>query len=302
MATPATAEKLKLALNWKPEPQFGGFYAAQLHGEFIKNGLDIEIVPGGAGTPTVQLVGAGKVAFGVVSGDEIVLAQTKGNDVVALFAVYQTNPQGIMTHPERNFKSIQQVFESEGTLAWQSGLPYAQYLLKKLKNENAKIKVKQVPYAGGISFFLKDPQYSQQCFVTSEPLTAEKEKKATQVFMVADTGFNPYTTVVIVERKWAQTHQAEVSKMKNAILAGWTNYLKDPKPTNELMHKLNPAMDLESFAKSAKAQEPLISTSETQAKGLGVMSSLRWNQLIEQLFELKIIDKKPKVESILWNP
>ncbi len=42
--------KIRLALNWKPDPQFGGFYAAP----YDKHGLDVEILPGGAGTPTVQ--------------------------------------------------------------------------------------------------------------------------------------------------------------------------------------------------------------------------------------------------------
>ena len=89
--------KWKLQLNWVPEPQFGGFYEAERIGAFKKHGLDVEIVPGGAGSPTVQMIGAGSVEFGIVSADEIVVARSRGNDVVALFAVYQTNPQGVMT-------------------------------------------------------------------------------------------------------------------------------------------------------------------------------------------------------------
>jgi len=53
---------VKLALNWKPDPQFGGFYAAEKLGLFQKEGLTVEILPGGAGTPTVQMVGAGSGA------------------------------------------------------------------------------------------------------------------------------------------------------------------------------------------------------------------------------------------------
>src|ERR1700684_3655251 len=71
--------RIKLALNWKPEPEFGGFYAAP----YAKYGLDVDILPGGAGTPTVQMVGAGSVDFGIVSADEIILARSHGNDVVA---------------------------------------------------------------------------------------------------------------------------------------------------------------------------------------------------------------------------
>src|SRR5215218_9439844 len=114
-----TTPKIRLQLNWVPEPQFGGFYAAQQSGAFKKHGLDVEVVPGGVGTPTVQMVGAGSVEFGVVSADEVLVARARGNDVVALFAVYQTNPQGIMAHASRGFKEIGDVFKSPGTLAMQ---------------------------------------------------------------------------------------------------------------------------------------------------------------------------------------
>src|SRR4030081_2244571 len=84
--------KPRLALNWKPDPQFGGLFAAP----YQKHGLDVEILPGGAGTPTVQMIGAGSAEFGIVSADELVVARSGGNDVVALFAVFQNCPQGIM--------------------------------------------------------------------------------------------------------------------------------------------------------------------------------------------------------------
>ena len=47
----ASAEPIKIALNWVPEPEFGGIYAAQQSGIFRANGLDVEILPGGAGAP-----------------------------------------------------------------------------------------------------------------------------------------------------------------------------------------------------------------------------------------------------------
>ena len=87
------AEKLVLQLNWKPEPQFGGFYAAP----FAEVGLNVEVREGGVGTPTVQMVATKQVPFGIVSADEVILNRANGGDVVALFAVYQTNPQALMT-------------------------------------------------------------------------------------------------------------------------------------------------------------------------------------------------------------
>ena len=83
---------------------------------------------------------------GAGAADEVVVARSRGNDVVALFAVYQTCPQGIMTHAARGFKEIGDVFKSPGTLAMQRGLPYADFLVKKYGTADG---LKIVPSPGG---------------------------------------------------------------------------------------------------------------------------------------------------------
>jgi len=285
--------KVKLALNWKPEPQFGGFYAAQLNGEFKKRGLDVEILEGGSGTPTVQMLGAGKVDFAIVSAEEIIVANDRGAKITGIFATYQTNPQAIMTHQERGFKSLKDVFESKGTLALQSGLSYAQFLKNKYPNP----KVVIAPYSGGITSFLKDNEYSQQCFFTSEPLVAEKAGKKVKTFLVSEEGFNPYTTVLAVRAE--SLKNPKIAKdMVEAVRAGWEDYLNNPEATNKYMAGLNKSMDAETFAKSAAAQSPLIENAETKQKGLGTMTETRWQSLLKQLMDLKIIKKKLETKDL----
>lgn len=284
-----SASPFKLALNWKPEPQFGGFYAAHVLGEFRKQGLEVEILEGGSGTPTVQMLANGKVDFAIVSAEEIIISQERNpkNKIVALFAVFQTNPQVIVVRQERGFEKLQEVFQNEGVLAIQSGLSYAQFLINKMK----PTRVKFVPYQGGIGHLLANSKYSQQGFLTSEPLLAEKSGLKVRSFLVADEGFNPYTTVLATTATQMQD-KALIEKMRQAVTAGWQAYLKDPTATNQRMAALNKAMDAESFQKSAAAQKPLIETEETQKKGLGSMTSQRWKELSEQLTALKII-KRP---------
>src|SRR5690242_7995775 len=90
--------KLVLALNWVPEPEFGGFYAARETGAYRRQGFDVDIRGGGAGVPVVQMVATGRADFGTVGADELVTARARGADVVAVFATFQTSPQGIMVH------------------------------------------------------------------------------------------------------------------------------------------------------------------------------------------------------------
>ena len=280
--------KIRLALNWKPDPQFGGFYAA----DYRQHGLDVEILPGGAGTPTVQMIGAGSAEFGIVSADEILLARAQGNDVVALFAVFQNNPQGIMAHASRKPGSIDDLLKG-GTLALQSGLPYARLLQKKYGFERVKV----VPSPGGdLTAFLNDENFAQQCFVTGEPLQAKRRGVAVKVFPVSDIGYNPYTTVLTTSGEFLRRNPEMARNMVVAVREGWRTYLDSATATNDKMHAMNPTMDAAIYAEVARAQQVLI-----EANPLGRMTKERWETLASQLKELGDIPQASQADQCFRN-
>jgi NitT/TauT family transport system substrate-binding protein len=285
---------LTLALNWVPEPEFGGFYAGKQSGAYAKEGIELTIQGGGAGVPVVQMVATGKVDFGIAGADEVLSARARGADVVALYAVFQKSPQGIMAHASRGAKSLADVFAS-GTLAIEPGLPYAAFLKKKYGFD----KLKVVPYDGGVARFLADPEFAQQCFVTSEPIAAKKQGGDPQVFLVADEGFDPYLAVVIARRAFVTEKKDLARAFVRATREGWKAYLADPKPANALMAPLNRSMDAEAFAAASEAQRPLIETAETKARGLGVMTKERWQALGAELLALGLLPQAVPPEDVL---
>lgn len=290
LGTVTLGTPITIQLNWKPEPQFSGFYTGQVEGIYQKNQLEVRVEPGGAGTPTVQMVAAGKVPYAIVSADELVIARSRGIDVVALFAVYQTNPQGIMTRAARGFTDIRQIFEQSGILAMQKGLPYALFLEKKYGV--GKLQIVPSPF-GDLTGYRTRENYAMQCFVTSEPLAATKIGIEPRTFLIAESGYNPYTTVLVTTGEYLNANREEATRLVDSVREAWTKYLADPKPTNDFMRKINPTMDAQTFAESAEAQKPLIETDDTSTSGLGSMTIRRWAELIDQLADLKVIEKKP---------
>ena len=284
----ANRPKVTLQLNWKPEPQFGGFYAAEVDDIYARHGLDATITAGGAGAPTVDMIGAGTVPFAIVSADEIVRVRAIGNLVIALFAVYQTNPQGIMTRASRGFKTLADVFTHSGILAMERGLPYSDFLQKKYGF--GKLKIVPSPF-GDLSLYRTDENYAMQCFVTSEPLAAKKTGIEPQTFLIADSGYNPYTTVLATSESYLKANPQIVKSMVDAVREGWQAYLTNPAKANEYMGRLNPTMDAQTFKDSAAAQKPLIESADTKRLGLGAMMLDRWQTLVQQLVELRVIDK-----------
>jgi NitT/TauT family transport system substrate-binding protein len=285
----STRPQVTLQLNWKPEPQFGGFYAAEVDGIYRRHGLNVTITAGGAGAPTIDMIGAGTVPFAIVSADEIVRARAMGNLVVALFTVYQTNPQGIMTRASRGFKTLADIFTHPGILAMERGLPYSDFLQKKYGFGN--LKIVPSPF-GDLSLYRSEENYAMQCFVTSEPLAAKKTGIEPQTFLIAESGYNPYTTVLATSESYLKSNPQIVKSMIDAVREGWQAYLADPTKANEYMGGLNPTMDAQTFKDSAAAQKPLIESADTKRVGLGAMTPDRWQMLVQQLVELKVIEKR----------
>jgi NitT/TauT family transport system substrate-binding protein len=279
--SPAAGANIKLLLDWRPEPEFGGFYAAGLPGgAFANHQLNVAVTSAGEGAPTWQLLAAGQADFATTAADQVLIARSQGADVVAIFTVYQTCPQGVMVHKARHFTSLADVFQNPGTLAAEDNT-WLHYCQAKF----APVKVSITTYAGGFAPFLAQPDYSQQCFITSEPILAARQGGDPQTFLIADSGYNPYTTVVITRGDLVRNQPQLVQQMADACREGWRAYLDDPKAANAVMGKLNTEMDARTFADAAAAQKPLIDT----PAGLGTMTLQRWQDMRSQLIDLKIL-------------
>jgi NitT/TauT family transport system substrate-binding protein len=278
----------RVALNWKPEPEFGGLYEAVHGGAFARHGVSAEIT-GGPGAPVVQMIESGQVEFGVVSADEVMIARDRGVDLVAVFATYQTNPQGIMVHAQRRATVLPEVFSEGGRLAVEPGLAYVKYLQQHY--DFSKLTV--VPYSYSIGPFLTDAELAQQVFVTAEPIAARRSGADVRVFLVADSGFNPYAAVYATRGSRVREARAEVESFVAALREGWSAYLRDPRAANQAMAKLNTEMDAETFEKAAVAQRPLIESAGVGG-ALGAMTTERWDELGRQLQGLGLLDRPAK--------
>jgi NitT/TauT family transport system substrate-binding protein len=271
--------KTQLLLDWHPEPEFGGFYAAKSDGAFARHNLEVEIKPAGEGADMWQLIDSGKADFGTTAADQVLIARAKGADVVALFAVYQTCPQGIMVHKARGFKDISDVFTHPGTLEAENDV-----WLRFCRNKFGSHGLKIISYAGGIGNFMAKADDSQQCFVTSEPILAASKHGDPQTFLIADAGYNPYTTVVITRGDVIRRNPALVKSMVTACREGWRAYRDNPAAANAVMGALNKDMDAATFAAAAAAQKRLIDTAT-----LGSMTLDRWESLSKQLHDLGVL-------------
>ena len=122
-------QKVVLMLNWFPEAEHGGFYAAQAEGIFEKYGLEVEIRPGGPSAPVAQELVAGRVDFAIGNADDVLIFRQQDVPVVALMAPIQDTPRCILVHEASDANSLEEL--AGLTMQAGGGRPYLTFMQAK---------------------------------------------------------------------------------------------------------------------------------------------------------------------------
>ncbi len=287
----AAIDKVTLQLNWFPEAEHGGFYAALVGGYYREAGLDVEILPGGPDTPVLQQLGRRAATFGIINADNVLFGRAQQVPVVALMASLQISPRCLIVHESSGIRGFEDL--KDMTIAMSNSNAFSQFLRRKLPLPGVKV----VPYPGNVVQFLLNKDYAQQGYVFSEPYVARKQGGDPQVLMLSDLGYNPYTSLLCTHDELVKQKPELVGRMVRASVRGWAKYLESPQETNEYICKMNPEMDLDILAFGAKTLAPLVLDPVAQRDGIGTMSLDRWQTLADQLVEtdqLKAADAHPQ--------
>ena len=279
------AVPIQLILNWFPEAEHGGFYAALVHGYYKEAGLDVEIVPGGPGVKASLQVATKRRTFGIDNADKILMAASQEATTVALMSPMQISPRCIMVHEASGIKKFEDL--KDITLAMGTTQTFSLFMQKKLPLTNIRV----VPYKGALARFLTEDDFAQQAYVFSEPFIAKQKGAKPYNLMVSDLGFDPYTSVLVTHPETIQEDPSMVRGFVQASVKGWQKYLESPKETNEHIEKQNTEMDQDILAFGADALKPLCVTDEVPTENMGAMTLKRWQTLADQLVEVEAIDK-----------
>jgi NitT/TauT family transport system substrate-binding protein len=239
-------KKVTLLLDWYPEAENAGYFYALVHGLYRQAGLDVQISPIGPNASVGPQVALGKYDFGLDSSDQALIARSRGIPLVMVMGSLQHDPVGVMVHAD---SPVHTFADLEGrTVAAQPGVPWLLYVVKKYHLRD----LKTIPLNFDYASFLHDPNYIQQCFVTSEPPIMEHSGVKVRTLWVKDTGCDAYMALES-SAQFVAAHPDTVRAFVAASIAGWRGYMTDPAAADaEILHR-NPAMTALQLNLSRKA-------------------------------------------------
>jgi putative hydroxymethylpyrimidine transport system substrate-binding protein len=122
-------QPLRLMLDYFPNADHAGIYAAEASGAYERAGLDVTITPPPDPSAPLKLLLAGKTDIAISYEPELLLARDKGAQLVAVGALVQKPLTSLMAVGKANIRTPQDL---RGKRVGTSGIPYQSAYLKTI--------------------------------------------------------------------------------------------------------------------------------------------------------------------------
>lgn len=275
--------KVTYGTNWYAQAEHGGFYQAVATGIYKDYGLDVSIKMGGPQVNGTQLLMGGAVDFFMGYTADAIKAIEEGIPKITVAAIFQKDPQILIAHPDTGVQSLEDLKGRPIFISAAANTTYWPFLQAKYGFTDDQKR----PYNFNPGPFLADKNSVQQGYLSSEPLSIAKEGGFEPVvFLLADYGYDPYSTTIECKRELVEQNPDLVQRFVEASIKGWYSYLDDdPTPGNELIKQDNPEMTDEQIAYGIdKMKEYGIAVSgEAETNGIGAMTDERWKSFFDTM-------------------
>jgi NitT/TauT family transport system substrate-binding protein len=298
LCVPAAAQqsldKVSFGTNWVAQAEHGGYYQALVDGTYRKYGLDVTIVPGGPNVNNRILLPAGKLDFFMSANTLQSLDAVEQNvPTLAVAAMFQKEPQVLMAHPDQGIAKFEDLKKLTLFISREGITSYFQWLKADFGFSETQVK----PYTSNPQPFLADKRSALQGYVTSEPYAIEKQAGfKPKVFLIADQGFNGYSTLIETRRDLVANRPELVQRFVDASIVGWVNYLYgDHNAANTLIKRHNPEMtdELLAYALVTMKEYGIVDSGDTATLGIGAMTDARMKDFYDKMVRAGVV--KPSV-------
>ena len=276
-------EKIRFGLNWLPEGEHCGFFQAKASGLYDRAGLDVELKPGGPDLNTPLLIGVGQLDLAIGTGFTTLNMVEEGIPAVTVAAFFQKDPQTLVAHPDQGISTLSDVKGSPVMVSANARQEFWQFLKLKFGFTDSQLR----PFTYSAAPFLADPKAIQQGYITEDALLRGSQMpKPPVILLLADYGFENYTTTVFGLRSFVDKHRDAVRAFIDATRKGYEACMAgDYAAGMKLLLSMNPDHGEALFRFKIKEMKArgLVDGGDAARLGIGAMTDTRWKSFFETM-------------------
>jgi putative hydroxymethylpyrimidine transport system substrate-binding protein len=249
-------EPLTVMLDWFPNADHAGLYAAQASGEYKRAGLDVKFVtPSDAATP-LKLLQAGRVDLAISYEPDVLLARDKGADVVAVGALVQKPLTSLMSLGDHAITNPKQL---GGKTVGTAGIPYQSAYLRTILAragvDPGSVKEVNVGFNLTSAMVSKKVDATIGAFWNVEGIALQRTGRKPHILRMENLGVPTYNELVVAARR-RDLDEATASKVRRFLQATARGYA---------LVKADPAKGVDALIQADKGLNRGLTTAQVKA-------------------------------------
>jgi len=283
---------VRVLLDWTPNTNHTGLYAALEKGWFAQEGLTVTITQPPE-DEALALLGSGKAEFAVSFQESMGPAVAKEWDalpITAVAAIISHNTSGIMSLKE---SGIQRPADLAGKrfASWETPLVTAVIRSIVEKDGGDFNTVKMIPnFATDAFSALQTDVDAIWIYYAWDGVAAEVNGAEINYLDLGtiDSTFDFYTPVLVTNTRWAAANSVTVKKFLAAVSRGYNFAVENPKDAAEILLKHAPELDRDLVMRS---QEYLKTRYQGDAVRWGEIDPVRWSNFYKWMYSQGLLEK-----------
>lgn len=229
-AAVATAQeplkKISFIPQWGPQAQFAGYYVAYDEGIYKKHGIDINIIQGGPGRPSSELLEKGEADIGSIWLSTAIQKRSSGVRLVNIAQIVQRSSLMLIAKKARGIKRPEDL---QGKKVGLWGNDFRIQPMAFFKKHNLMVKI--IPQSYSVNLFLRDGVDAASAMWYNEYhtiLNAGINADELTTFFYSDFGLNFPEDGIFVMEETLKKDPALVCAFVKASMEGWMYAFSHP--------------------------------------------------------------------------
>ncbi|UMG94056.1 ABC transporter substrate-binding protein [Nocardioides sp. TF02-7] len=287
-ASGSDTTQVRLQLQWLPQAQFAGYYAAVEQGFFEEEGLEVEIIPSGGDIVPQDALAAGDVDFAIAWVPKVLGSIEQGAELTNVAQIFQRSGTLQVSWADSDIESVAD-FEGQRIGSWGFGNEWEIFAAMAAEGLDST-SVEIVTQDFNMNAFLQGDIDAAQAMTYNEyaQLLETVDPDTGDLYQPEDFNVISYEDTegaMLQDAIWADTERLEdedyqettVAFLK-AVIKGWAFVRDDPQQGADITLAAGSSWGPSHELWMANETNKLIWPAEN---GIGVIDEAAWNQTVE---------------------
>jgi putative hydroxymethylpyrimidine transport system substrate-binding protein len=298
---PKGEKRLELLLDYFPNADHAGIYAAQEGEHFSQAGLDVRIRQPADPAAPIKQVAAGRVDLAVSYEPEVLRARDKGLRVVSVGAIVQKPLTSIISLPRAK---IRRPADLEGKTVGTAGIDYQSAYLRSILLEAGvdprSVKERNVGFSLTPALLTKKVDAVLGAFWNYEGTQLRMKKRRPRIIRMERAGIPTYNELVLVANEDALERDGpKIRAFIGALSRGTRDLRKDPDSATEALLRANRDLDPKLQREVVEITLPLFFP--PREKPFGYQDPRQWQAFTAWMRENHLLRKIPDASGSFTN-